>query len=103
MKRKALTTLKAYCTKQGIKVKKGHKVLLDFAGMNEYAAKKFGYPKRLCGKKTILLDEKLPIYKQVKNLRHEIKERKLMKAGDPYWKAHVIATRDEKHKLRGIG
>ena len=73
--------------------------LRDFAGMNDEAARKFGF--RKLKDKTILIDKNLSAKTKVRTLRHEVIEMDLMeKKKYPYWKAHKIALREERHKLK---
>jgi len=87
-----------YCRSKKIRVRHvPSRQLMDYAGMNDEAAKKLGF-KRLPNK-TILIDRRLPVKTKLKTLRHEVVEMGLMEKGEPYWRAHRTATRRER---RGI-
>ena len=72
--------------------------LLDYAGMNDKAASKFGFemPTR-----TIYIDKGLCWQGRSETLKHELDERADMAKGFPYWKAHRKALKNE-GKLGGI-
>lgn len=73
------------------------KVLKDYAAMNPEAARAMGFPDidNKLETKEILIDKELPVGTQVKNLKHELIEMRLMREGMQYWNAHSIALRDE--------
>jgi len=89
--------LLANCKVKGYKVRHvSSRVLKDYAGMNDEAARKLGF-KRLKDK-TILIDKRLPYKDRLRTLRHEIVEMNLMeKKRYSYWKAHKAALKAE-HK-----
>lgn len=83
------------CKKDGLRVVRvDPDVLADYAGMNYYASKKFGFRKNMKPNE-IYIDKTLPLDVQCRTLRHEMIERKLMAGGMDYWDAHRIATRKE--------
>ncbi len=90
--------LKNECKGKGIKVKEvRHRSILDYAGMNDEAAKKLGF--RKLKDKTIWIDKNLCSKTKYRTLKHELVEMNLMeKKRMPYWKAHAIATEKEKRK-----
>jgi hypothetical protein len=90
--------LLAYCKKQGITVRiVGDNELHDYAAMNEMAAKRIGFP---CKKNEILLDRNPDMARRVRNLRHELIERNLMREGRTYWEAHCISLKREKQRCQ---
>ena len=72
--------------------------LRDYAGMNPEAAKDFG---KSFEPNTYEIDGGLNWEKKYTTLVHEINEHQSMKNGDPYWKAHCKALRDE-YRVGGI-
>ena len=81
--------------KKGYKVKQvGSKVLIDYAGMNHYAAKSMGF--KGCKPKEILIHKGLTAKTKDETLRHELCEIDKMKKGDSYWQAH-------KHAMKKVG
>jgi hypothetical protein len=83
------------CKDKGVKVKLVKpSVLKDFAGMNHYAAKTFGY--KNVPKDTILIDRSSSVKRKIKDITHERVEINRMKKGDKYWVAHCKALRAEK-------
>ncbi len=93
-----LNRLVQYCKDNGITVIfTDSKVLKDYAAMNPEAAKSMGFPDidNKIETKEILIDKNVPEVEQVKNLKHELIEMKLMQEGLQYWDAHTIALRDE--------
>ena len=88
------TELTKQCKEKGIKVKLvPRSKLKDYSGINDRAAKVFGYPKMK--PKTIEIDKTLSSNTKLRTLRHELVERKLMSKGNKYWKSHKIALRHE--------
>jgi hypothetical protein len=80
--------------KQGLRVRSvGARTLHDYAGMNNEAAREFGMK---MPRKTILLAKGQNYKQKANNLEHELVERRLMKKGMPYWKAHQQALRLER-------
>lgn len=90
--------LKKQCKSMKVKVKEvSPRVVADFAGMNDEAAKKFGF--RKMKDKSIFIDRSLKSDTKYRTLKHELVEMNLMeKKRMPYWKAHRIATRSEKKR-----
>jgi hypothetical protein len=89
------TELKKECEEEGLIIKEvPRESLKDFAGMNEYVAPIFGYPR--VPPKTILIDKSLPSKTKLRTLKHEIVERRLMAKGMKYWPAHVVSLRAER-------
>ncbi len=88
--------LKKECKRNKVKVKEvSSRTLSDYAGMNDEAAKKFGF--RKLKDKTVWIDRNLKSDTKYRTLKHELVEMNLMeKKRMPYWKAHRIATRKEK-------
>jgi len=87
--------LKKYCKSKKIKVKEvGAKVLHDYSGMNDEAARKIGFKK--LKDKTVLLDRYAKSDRKYKDLKHELVEMRLMETKHmPYWKAHKRALKAE--------
>ena len=84
----------AYAERHGLKVVLVPPAkLLDYAAMNDRAAKSIGYP---MPKNEIWIDRSLPLVTRVRTLRHELIEHNLMGEGDTYWQAHKIATKRER-------
>ena len=73
------------------------KTLHDYAALNPEAARIFGFPDidNKLETKEILIDKNVSEAEQVKNLKHELIEMRLMREGMEYWDAHTIALRDE--------
>lgn len=73
------------------------KILKDYAAMNPEAAKAMGFPDIDSKLETqeILVDKTVPEKEQIKNLKHELIELRLMREGSEYWSAHEISLRDE--------
>ena len=95
-----LAKLIEYAESKGIKVRFPEEITKsDYAGMNSEAARLMGYEN--IEHNEILIDGALSIDRQVANLRHEIIEKNLMKAGMKYYPAHVIALRLESVDLMG--
>lgn len=93
-----LNKLQQYATDNGITVVfTDSAVLKDYAAMNPEAARAMGFPDidNKLETKEILVDKTVPEKEQVKNLKHELIEMKLMKEGLEYWPSHEIALRDE--------
>jgi len=91
---KELKQLLNYCKDNGIKVTfTDSKVLFDYAAMNPEAAAKLGYPK--IRNNEIEIDKTMPEETQIKNLKHELIEWRLMEADLDYWPAHLIALKAE--------
>jgi hypothetical protein len=88
--------LKKQCKSMKVKVKEvSPRTVADFAGMNDEAAKKFGF--RKMKDKSIFIDKTMRSKTKYRTLKHELVEMNLMeKKKMPYWKAHRIATRKEK-------
>ena len=92
-----INELVTYLEKSGMQVEfVGNKTLHDYAGMNPEAAKTMGWQNR---GNEIQIDKNLPIKRQLDNLRHEIVEMDLMKSGDSYADAHIVALQLEKVPL----
>jgi hypothetical protein len=95
---KELKSLISYAHRKGFAVSfVGSKVLHDYAGMNPEAAKVMGYVD-IQGKE-IQIDKHQPLETQKRNLRHELVERGLMKAGEKYYPAHLTALKIEKSPI----
>jgi hypothetical protein len=95
--------LRNYCKANKIKVKEvGSKVLHDFGGMNDEAAKKFGF--RKMKDKSILLDRYAKSDRKYRDLKHELVEMRLMETKRmPYWKAHkrALIAESKPYKPKG--
>jgi hypothetical protein len=90
--------LLTYCKNHGLTVRLADaKELHDYAAMNPEAAKRIGFPIK---KNEILLDKNPDMARRVRNLKHELVERNLMKEGDSYWQAHCIALQREHQRCR---
>ena len=87
--------LRKYCKGKGIKVKEvGAKILHDYSGMNDEAAKKFGF--RKMKDKSVYLDRYATSDRKYRDLKHELVEMHLMETKKmPYWKAHKRALKSE--------
>jgi len=84
-----------YCKDNGIKVTfTDSKVLYDYGAMNPEAATKMGFPK--IHENEIKIDKTLSEETQIKTLKHELTEWRLMDTGIEYWPAHLIALKAEK-------
>ena len=97
-KMEELKKLEQYATDNGIKVVyTDSKILKDYAAMNPEAARAMGFPDidNKLETKEILIDKNVSEAEQVKNLKHELIEMRLMREGMEYWDAHTIALRDE--------
>lgn len=95
---KELDKLVKYAEDNGLSVVfTDSEVLKDYAAMNPEAARAMGFPDydSNTDTKEILIDKKVPEAEQVKNLKHELIEMRLMKEGMEYWDAHTISLRDE--------
>jgi hypothetical protein len=91
---KELKQLLQYCKDNGIKVTfTDSKVLKDYAAMNPEAAAHLGFPK--IRNNEIEIDKTLPEGTQIKNLKHELIEWRLMESDLDYWPAHLIALKAE--------
>ena len=66
--------------------------LLDYAGMNDKAASKFGFE---MPKQSIYIDRGLCWQGRSETLKHELDEREGMRRGAGYWKAHKKALKNE--------
>ncbi len=95
--------LRNYCKAKNIKVKEvGSKSLLDYAAMNDEAAKKLGF--RKLRDKTILMDKSAKSDRKYRDLKHELIEMHLMENKRyPYWKAHKIALKKESKPYKPKG
>ncbi|MFA5049285.1 MAG: hypothetical protein WC516_09740 [Patescibacteria group bacterium] len=95
--------LRNYCKANKIKVKEvGSKVLHDFGGMNDEAAKKFGF--RKMKDKSILLDRYAKSDRKYRDLKHELVEMRLMETKRmPYWSAHKRALKSESKPYKPKG
>jgi hypothetical protein len=70
--------------------------LLDYAGMNSFAARAFGF-RDLRDEYEILIDQELSEETQARTLKHEVIEFSLMKYDYlTYWQAHKIASNYER-------
>jgi hypothetical protein len=90
---KLLRNKERWCAENGYTVKYVD-TLKDYAGMNFYAAEKFGFPFPY-SPTTILISQYLPIKDKFETLNHEIDEIQHMSKGMCYWKSHVKALRVE--------
>ena len=93
-----LSRLIQYSKDNGIEVVfTDSEVLRDYAAMNPEAAKAMGFPDvdNNTETKEILIDKTVSETEQVKNLKHELIEMRLMQEGLEYWPAHETALRDE--------
>ena len=68
-------------------VKVGPKILKDYSGMNDMAAKQLGFPWHY-KKNDILVDKTASSHEQHEIFVHEMVEETNMRQGDNYWKAH---------------
>ncbi len=93
-----LGQLITYAKSKGFSVEfDGANVLHDYEAMNPEAAKTLGFPEKY--KQEIQISNKLSNERKAEDLRHELIERGLMKAGQSYWDAHSTALRLEKIDL----
>jgi apolipoprotein D and lipocalin family protein len=80
---------------KGIKIKYvPSKVLCDYAGMNNYAARQIHFHPRP-KKNEVFIDRELPTKDKEITILHEMTELDLMRHGYPYWSAHKIALKQE--------
>ncbi len=95
--------LRKYCRSRGIRVKEvGAKLLHDYSGMNDEAAKKLGF--RKMKDKSVYLDRYANSERKYKDLKHELVEMRLMENKRyPYWKAHKVALKAEKKPYKPKG
>ena len=91
--KRGLEILLNRCEKEGIKVKfVKDDITKDFAAMNEYAGKAFGYP---IPDDTIYIDKRMSIPAKYRTLKHELDEVHFMEKGMKYWPAHCKALKLE--------
>lgn len=67
----------------------------QWAGMNSYAARRIGFKHKMKPHE-IWIDRNMSKKRIRKTIRHELVERKLMRKGMGYHKAHRIATLSER-------
>lgn len=91
--RKLLKNKEQWCAENGFTVKYVD-TLKDYAGMNFYAAEKFGFPFPY-SVNTVLIARTLPVKDKFETLNHEIDEIKHMAKGMCYWHAHARALEVE--------
>jgi hypothetical protein len=70
------------------------KVLCDFAGMNNFAARQIHFHPRP-KKDEVFIDRDLSKKDKIKTILHETTEIDLMRHGHPYWSAHKVALKKE--------
>ena len=100
--KKELKQLSDFCKSRDIKVKfVGNRILHDYAGTNADAGKAMGF--MMNGKSlphnVILLDEHQSEEWHIQNLKHELRERKLMDEGWTYWDAHCDALKEQTRRF----
>ncbi len=94
-----LKDLLKYCKDNDIKVIfTDSEILKDYSAMNPEAARAMGFPDidRNPETKEIEIDKREPKETQVKDLKHELVEMRLMRSGLSYWASHVEALKREK-------
>lgn len=102
-----------FANSRGLKVRFVGKKLGEYAAMNSEAACLVGY--KGCPKDTLLVDKRRPLFKQERDLKHEIIERhklinqdkryKKMSKHTQYLKAHLYAQKhqsDSITKIKGL-
>ena len=90
--------LLTYCKNHGLTVDLvTNKTLHDYAAMNEEAAKRIGYPIQ---KNHIQIYKEYSLARKIRDLKHELVERNLMREGDSYWHAHCIALKRESQRCK---
>ena len=97
--RRKVSELLVIYKRAGIKVRfVTNKVLADFGGMNDEAAKKFGF--RRLPDDTILIDKGMHLKDQYETLLHECEEMvRMEKLHKQYWPEHEASLKVEKKGL----